>query len=158
MGLHDSGEESEKENERIKAEEKAKRKLYQKKLENVARINPRFKLPKKNPPAPSKKLTPEQKEDIKNIKLDEISAKWICPFKGKKKPVGGDGGQNGDSGEGGETSVGENVETEDGERKTSEGLGENEDAVGGDGAVTGGSDETDAANKEYGRRNIYEII
>ena len=63
--------------------------------------------------APSKKLTPEQKEDIKNIKLDEISAKWICPFKGKKKPVGGDGGQNGDSGEGWETSVGENVETED---------------------------------------------
>ena len=87
----------------------------------VARFNPKVKAPpRKKKPQGSRALTDKQKEDIKNIKLDEVSAKWICPFKGKnpgeeeegeEKEKEGGGGENGE--EGGEGEIA-NVKTEQG--------------------------------------------
>ena len=91
--LVDSGEESEKENEKEKEEARAKRELYKKQLKKVSRINPRVKASKtreKKLAKPPQRLSAAQKEDIKKIKLDEVSAKWICPYQGKKPKDGED--------------------------------------------------------------------
>ena len=92
-------------------------------FKQVSKINPRVKPPPK-PKENPKKLSAAQMEDLKNIKLDEVSAKWICPYKGKKKGEGDEkgGDETGENGEMVKDDEGETKEGENGKEEDTEGI------------------------------------